>query len=360
MLARSLSRLIPAVLCLACCSRSVQAQEWATRMFDRTEVKFGSVARLADTTFKIKVHNPFVEDIQITGLSTSCGCISWIDKPVITLKSREEREITIRLDTIGHVGDKRVRAYVSLYEPTRRLSASVTIPVEGRIRSDFEVRPSHVGFGAIDLGKSYTQRIGINYIGGRPDWKILKGTVSNKHLSVEVHERSRNGGTATYEAIVLIDAAAPAGTLRDQLILTTNEAGDSTIAIPVEARVEADIVVTDVQFGTVSPGQAKSMTVVVRGKKPFKIEQVSPIVKVAAARPAEDGTGTPADQPSVADAIAVKLPPNAAAVQVLTVTLDPPAASGLFEEDFAITIADRPAPVHFKVRGRIQSTAAGN
>lgn len=356
MLARCVTRVLFSVLGVASAMSSADAQEWATKMLDRTEIKFGSVARLADTTFKVKVRNPYVEDIQVTNLTTSCGCISWIDRPVITLKSREERELTIRLDTVGHVGDKRVRAYVTLYEPSRGLNAQVTIPVEGRIRSDFEVRPSYVGFGAIDLGKSYTQRIGINYIGGRPDWKILKGTVSSQFLSVEVHERSRNGGAATYEAIVLIDANAPLGVLRDQLILTTNDVGDATIAIPVEARVEADIVVTDVQFGTVTPGQPKSMTVVVRGKKPFKIEKVDQVVKVAAARPADDGSTPAGDTVTLSDAIAVKLPATpTAAVQVLTVTLTPPSESGLFEEDFSIVIEGRRQPVPFKVRGRIQS-----
>jgi hypothetical protein len=157
-------------------SLPVLGQDWGRKMFDRTEIKFGSVARLAETTFKIKVKNIYKEDIQITSLSTSCGCISWQEASSLplTVPSNQERVLTIKLDTVRHAGDKHVTAFASLYEPTRGLSSSVSIPVEGRIRSDFEVRPSYVGFGPIDLGKSYTQRIGINYIGGRPDWKSLR------------------------------------------------------------------------------------------------------------------------------------------------------------------------------------------
>lgn len=352
---QSISRVLIPLVVVACAAAPVLAQEWGAKMFDRHEVKFGSVARFADTTFKFKVTNPFVEDIQITNLSTSCGCISWTDRQFpITIKSKEVRELTIRLDTVGHQGDKRVRAYVSLLEPTRGSSSSLTIPVEGRIRSDFEVRPSYVGFGPIDLGKGYTQKIGINYVGGHPNWRIVAAKTTSPHYSAKVVETGRAGGTASYEAIVEIDARAPVGVLRDQLILTTNEGGDSTISIPIEAKVEPDIVVTDVQFGTLAPGQAKSTNVVVRGKKPFKIEKVDHIVREVRARPTEDGTVPGAGTVAMADNIEVKVPESAAAVQLLMLTVTPPADAGMFEEEFAIQIAGRSQPVTFKARGRVQ------
>ena len=277
----AVTRLLVPLVIFAWSTMPVLAQDWGKKMFDRSEIKFGSVARLADTTIKIKVKNVFKEEIQVTNLSTSCGCISWVDAAnlPISIPSNQERVLTIRLDTVRHAGDKHVTAYASLYEPGRGLSSSVSIPVEGRIRSDFEVRPSYVGFGPIDLGKSYTQRIGINYIGGRPDWKIIQAKTTNPHYTAQVVEKSRGGGSATYEAVVTIDASAPEGALRDQLILTTNEGYDANISIPIEAKIEADIVVTDAQFGAVTPGQPKSMTVIVRGKKPFKIEKVDHVVR---------------------------------------------------------------------------------
>ena len=350
------TRILVPLVVVACSAASVAAQDWGAKMFDRSEIKFGSVARLADTTFKVKVKNPYVEEIQITSLSTSCGCISWIDKPTISIPSKQERELTIRLDTVGHSGDKRVRAYVSLFVPAKGLSASVTIPVEGRIRSDFEVRPSYVGFGPIDLGKGYIQRIGITYLGGRPDWKIMEAKVNNPHLTARFVEKSRAGGSATYEATVEIDANAPLGVLRDQLIFTTNDAGDSSISIPIEAKVEADIVVTDVQFGTVAPGQIKSMTVIVRGKKPFKIEKVDHVITEVRAKPSEDGSlpVSVTSTVSLADAIVVKVPATTAPLHMLTITVTPPAEPGMFDEEFAIVIEGRRQPVTFKARGRIQ------
>lgn len=352
--ASAIPRIVFPLVVVACCAAGASAQDWGAKMFDTREIKFGSVPRLSNTTFKVKIRNIYVETIQLTSLTTSCGCISWIDKAPISIPSKQERELTIRLDTVGHSGDKRVRAYVSLYEPGKGYSSQVTIPVEGRIRSDFEVRPSFVGFGAIDPGKSYVQRIGVNYIGGRPDWKILGARVSSPHLTAQVVETRRAGGSVTYEATVQIDANAPLGILRDQLILTTNDVGDSAISIPVEAKVEPDIVVTDLQFGMVRPGQPKSMTVVVRGRKPFKIEKVKQVTRELRARPAEDGTVPSAGTVALSDSVAIKVPAGSAAVQIVTLTVTPPAEAGMFDEEFSVVIEGRPQPVTFKARGRIQ------
>jgi hypothetical protein len=341
------------LLAVLCSTASAVAQDWGDKMFNEREIKFGSVARLSDTTYKLKIRNLYVEEIQVSSLSVSCGCISWVDATPFTLKSKEERELTLRLDTVRFTGDRNVRATVSLYEPTRGFSDTVTFPVTARIRTDVEVQPSYIGFGPIDLGKSYTQRIGISYRGGRGDWKILEGKVSNPHLTAEVVETSRQGGTVTYEARVIIDANTPAGVVRDQLVLKTNEPGEANITIPVDARVEADIVITDVQFGSVRPGQPKSMTLVVRGKKAFKIEKVEHIVSQTAAKPTEDGTVPAAANVPMNDAIAVKVPSNTAPLHMLSVTLTPPTSAGMFEEDFAVTIEGRPQPVSFKVKGRV-------
>ena len=357
MLSPVVSRFVVPLVVVAASAASAAAQDWGAKMLDKREIMFGSVPRLSNTTFKVKVKNIYVEEIQITSLSTSCGCISWIDKAPISIPSKEERELTIRLDTVGFQGDRKVRAMMSFYEPAKGYTSHVSIPVEGRIRSDFEVRPSYVGFGSIDLGKSYVQRIGINYIGGRPDWKILNAKVNNPHLTAQIVEKSRSGGSATYEATVQIAANAPMGVVRDQLILTTNDVGDSTITIPVEARVEPDIVVTDAQFGTVTAGQPKSMTVVVRGKKPFKIDKVDHVAREVRAKPAEDGTLPAAAAGGLADAITVKLPANSAAapLHVLTLTINAPTDAGMFDEEYAIMIEGRPNPVSFKVKGRVQS-----
>ena len=357
-----------ALIVAALTATPVFAQDWGDKMLDRTEVKFGTVARLADTTFKLKVTNLYTDPVQITSLGVSCGCLSWVDQTPVTLASKEVRELTLRLDTVRFTGDRNVRATVSFYEPAHGYSDSVTIPVTARIRSDIEVHPSYVGFATIDLGKSYTQKIGVTYNGGRGDWKITEAKVGNPHLTAQVVEKSRVGGTANYEVLVVIDGSAPVGVLRDQLVLTTDEPGNSTVSIPIEARVEADIVVTDVLFGMVTPGQTRSMNVIVRGKKPFKISEVSHVTREVRLKPAADpaanvvGTAPASPVASLPDeAFKFKYPESAAVVQMVSLTFTPPVELGLFEEEFVLKIDGRAQPVTFKVKGRIiEPPATGN
>ena len=152
-------------------------------------------------------------------------------------------------------------------------------------------------------------------------------------------------------------------------MLTTDEVGNNNvISIPIEAKIEADIVVTDVQFGTVSPGQAKSMNVIVRGKKPFKIAEVNHVTREVRLKPADDvvssgvipPVGTQKDAASVPataslsdDAFKIKCPEAAAVVHMVPLTLTPPAESGLFDEEFVLKIDGRAQPVTFKAKGRI-------
>jgi hypothetical protein len=344
-------------------SAPIAAEDWGDKMFDRPKIKFGTVARLADTTFTVTVKNPYAEEIQITSLTTSCGCISWTEQAPISIASRAERVLTIRLDTVRHVGEKRVKAIVGLLEPVKGSTSTVTLPVEGRIRDDFEVRPSSVAFGTVDLGSGYTQRISINYQ-GHAGWKLSSAKVENAHLTTQIVEKARNNGTIQYDVVVELKPDAPAGTLRDRLILTTNEAGSSEIAIPVEARVENDIVVTDAQFGMVTIGQSKSITVMLRGKKAFEIEKVEQITHEGKEKAALRGN----DQPTVSttiesstndliDTFKTEFASGVTQLHMLTLTMTPPNEAGMFDETFAVTIRGRKLPVTFHTKGRIQDQA---
>jgi hypothetical protein len=336
-------------------------QEWGEKMFDKHEIKFGSVARLADTTFRLTVKNPYLEEIRITSLTTSCGCISWSDPLPISIPSRGERELTIRLDTVRHSGDKRVKAFVVLSEPLKGITSTVTIPVEGRIRNDFEVRPSSVAFGAIDLGRGYTQRISVVYT-GQHDWKITSAKVVSPYLATKIIEQRRDGGVVQYEIVVELKPNAPAGVLHDQLVLATNEGTNQDVSIPIEARVEPDIVVTDAQFGAVPPGRPKSVTVILRGKKPFQIDKVEHATRVVAAGALAAASIIPSDSQSSAatDAFKFEFATNIAPVHTLTLTFTPPADAGMFDESFSVAISGRTQPVTFQARGRVLDQAASN
>ena len=121
-------------------------------------------------------------------------------------------------------------------------------------------------------------------------------------------------------------------------MLVTDDANNPQIPVHVEAKIEPEIVVADVQFGQVAPGQPKTVNVVVRGKKPFKIEKF--------------------ERTKSGDSIKMKKSNDLKPVHQLTLTLTPPNEPGLFEEEFFLTISGRAEPITFKARGRILEAPA--
>lgn len=320
---------------LAVAPLSAQDYDWGRKMLDRKDVRFGSVAKNADVVFKFNVKNIYKEDILISSLSTSCGCISWQDQARLPIRitSGNTEQVTIRLDTVRHQGDKNVTAFMTLTEPTRGLTSQLSFPVQGRIRQDVVLQTNQLNFGQVEQGRAMEHRLNVSYTGGRPDWKITQAKVNSPYLMTKVIEKSRGGGSANYEVILTLKGDAPVSRIADQMLVMSDDIGDTGYAVAVEAQVEPDIVVADVQFGQVTPGHPKSQNLVVRGKKPFKIE------KIETAKPDES--------------FKVKFNETVSQVHMVTVTFTPTAEQGVFEENFMVTVAGREQPVQFKAKGRV-------
>ena len=345
----------------------LSAQDWGDAMFDRRKIEFGTVARSAETTFTVTIKNPYLEEITVSSLTTSCGCISWQEKLPISIPSRGERDLTIRLDTVRHVGDKRVKAFVTLYERTKGLTANVTIPVEGRIRNDVEVRPSSVAFGAVEPGSGSTQRISIIYTGPLRDWRIVAAEVTSDNLQTRIMEKARGVDGTHYEILVDVKPAAGIGTIRDRLVMKTNEVGSHDVTIPIDGVIEPDIIVADAHFGAVTPGHPKSITIVLRGKKPFQIEQVDHVARLIAQPRESDGAplvmvavGRNGIATAATSDFKTEFSRTIAQIQKMTMTFTPSAEAGIFEESFSVMIKGREQPVTFQALGRILDQTVTN
>lgn len=307
--------------------------DWAQKMLDRKDFNFQVVAKGADASLRLRIENVYKEEIQITNATTGCGCVSWDEKTFpLVIPSGQSLSLTLRLDTVRFDGERKSKAKLFFLGPAPILGDEVEFPVEGYIRKDIVVSPGAVNFGAVDVGKAAEQRVAVTYA-GRPDWKIELAEGKNTSLVTQLVEKSRGNGLVNYELIVALKPEAPAGNLRDQITLITNDVNNPKIPVLVEARVEPDIVVSDLQFGAVSVGQSRTMNVVIRGKTPFKIEKIE---------------RTKADS-----SFRVKTPAAIAAVYSLPLTFAPPNQPGPFDEEFFVTISGRKDPVTFKAKARI-------
>jgi hypothetical protein len=321
------------------CAASTQAQElsWAEKMFDKRTHDFGVVARGADTRYRFVVTNLYRDSVHISDVRTTCGCTA--AKPTKhSLASRESAHIEVTMNTRKFMRRKDSNLIVTFDQPQY---AEVRIPLTAYIRTDVVLSPGGVKFGAVDHGTESRRTIKIDYA-GRSDWSIRDVRSRNKHVTYRLTEKQRSTGRVTYELEALLDASAPAGDFRDQMILVTDDANNPHVPVLVEGRVEADFTITPavVSLGTLVPGQQKTVSVVLRGKKPFAIEKV--------------------ECESSQEAFKIRLPKNVRQVHVVPITVTPPDVAGKFSELFLVTIAGRAEPITFRAYGRIATTTAGN
>ncbi len=322
------------VLLLTSSAFAEQDPLWVEKMLNRTDFKFGNVAKGANASLQLQVKNIYKEDIHITNATTGCGCVSWDEKafPII-VKSGTTVALTLRLDTVRYDGKRDSKATLSFSEPIRGSFNSIEFPITAFIRKDIVLVPGEVNFGAVDLGAGAEQRVAINYA-GRADWRITKATAGNPNLNPQLVEKSRGNGLVNYELVVTLKPTTPAGGLRDQITLVTDDVNNPQIPVLVEAKVEADLVVTEPPFVQAEVGQAKKLNVIIRSnKKPFTIDKI--------------------ERTKSNESFKVVTPAETKTVHSLPLTFIPPDEPGPFEEEFFLTISGREQPLTFKVKGRI-------
>jgi hypothetical protein len=258
-------------ICCMLAGPSAIAQDWAAKMFQTTSHDFGTVARGTKAQFRFQVKNIYEEDAHITSVRSSCGCTTpQVTKP--DLKTFETGEIVADFNTRDFLGHKSATLTVHFDRP---FTAEVQLQVAGFIQGDIVLQPGALDLGTIDLGKSAEQRLKVTYT-GRENWKIVDVKTADPHFEVEITELARRPGNITYDLLVRLTKDAPVGYVKDQLILVTNDSRVAELSVDMQGRVISDITISPSHLflGVVQPGQRVTQTLVVRGKKPFKIIDV--------------------------------------------------------------------------------------
>jgi len=248
------------------------AQDWAGKIFQTSSHDFGVVARGEKAEFAFVLENLYVEDVHIAGVRASCSCT----KPEIqvpTLKTHEKGAILARFNTPAFVGAHGATLTVTFDKP---YFAEVHLQVRGYIRSDVMINPGIANFGEVDEGNSYEREIIVNHFGSY-DWRIVTARCANPHLSATPTEVSRSSGQVSYRVTVRLDQQAPSGYFTEQLVLDTNDPQGRQIHVPVAGTVESGISLSpgSLFMGVVQPGQKVTKLLVVRGREPFQISQIT-------------------------------------------------------------------------------------
>jgi hypothetical protein len=268
---RFLRRACPCLLALMAHAGPAMAQEWATKMFPVTSHNFGTVAKGSKTEYRFVFRNIYNEDLHVVGVRTSCGCTS----PEVTkrdLKTHETAEVVAKFNTRTFLGQHGATITVTFDKPFR---AEVQLRVAGNIRGDVTFEPPFVDLGNVDLGKGAERIVRVTRVGGTP-WTIKDVRSLNSSFEVLLSKPTRTATQTAYELTMRLKPDAPAGYVKGQLILVTDDARATQIPMDVEGRVVAEVTVSPqlLALGSVLSGGSVTKNVVVRANREFSITGV--------------------------------------------------------------------------------------
>ncbi len=253
------------------------AQGWAKDMFDHTFHDCGVVARGASVEHRFTLNNIYLEDVQITSVRSSCGCTG-VQITKQFLKTYETADIVAVLDTTKFLGHKEATITVTFSRP---FPAEVQLRVTSFIRGDVVCEPGAIHFGTVVQGTRAPVQVLVSYA-GRNDWRITDIQSNNPYLAATIREVSRAQGKVTYELGIMLTEKAHVGYVKDFVLLATNDRAAQTarITLPVDGIViPPPTAVTagpsPLLFGVVDAGQTLNRNLVVRGKTPFRIREVT-------------------------------------------------------------------------------------
>jgi hypothetical protein len=239
-------------------------------MFSTTAHDFGAVARGAKTDFRFPFKNLYVEDVHVASVRSSCGCTS----PEVKdrdLKTYETGYVDATFNTHAFTGYRSATVTVTFDKP---FYAEVQLQVSGNIRGDIVVQPNFVNLGTVNQGQPVERSVTVTQT-TRPDWRILDVRSANTNFEVDVVELTRQRGNVSYDLRVKLKEDAPAGYIKEQLLLVTNDPQAKTFPIELEGRVVPEIsVVQMINFGSLEAGKKATKPLVIQGQRPFKIVDI--------------------------------------------------------------------------------------
>jgi hypothetical protein len=247
------------------------SQEWATKMFPVTSHNFGTVAKGSKTEYRFVFRNLYKEDLHVVGVRTSCGCTS----PEVTkrdLKTHETAEVVAKFNTRTFLGQHGATLTVTFDKP---FHAEVQLRVAGNIRGDVMFEPPFVDLGSVDLGKGAERKVRVTRVGGTA-WTIKDVRSVNPNFEVLLSKPVRAATQTAYELTMRLKPEAPAGYVKGQLILVTDDPRATQIPMDVEGRVVAAVTVSPqlLALGSVLSGGSVTKNVVVRANREFSITGV--------------------------------------------------------------------------------------
>jgi hypothetical protein len=167
--------------------------------------------------------------------------------------------------------------YVSVRfsSPTQDFYSTARLKVSANSRQDIVFNPGAVSFGVVPQGQGAARDISVEYA-GTAKWEVKDEVVTNGlPVEAKVEKLRTKPGVVGYKVSVSLKADAPAGTLKGEMFLKTNDRESPLLPVLVEGNVQASLSASPSLVRVTAPAnEARSANVAVRGPKAFKILSV--------------------------------------------------------------------------------------
>ncbi len=256
--------------CLTCSTASTA--EWADSMFSIKSHDFGTVAAGSLVEFEFTFENPYLEDLHIIAVQSTCGCtIPRIKGNKQTYKTWEKGAIIARINTAAFSGSRGATITVTFNRP---FPAKVQLHVKAHIYDGVLLTPGSIQFGTVHQGVPASKTLRIT----TPDRKvsIVGVETSNPHISAKLGPMERVEGRWGYSLTIKLDAKTPLGYIKDHIMLLAEGYRKTRIPVTVDGRITPTISISpkSLFMGIVAPSDTAHKRVVVRGREPFVITNV--------------------------------------------------------------------------------------
>lgn len=254
-------------------AETARAAGWADALIREQSHDFGPVPRGA------KVRHPFVlinvlnEPVTIVNVRASCGCTTG-QATASVVPPGKSAVVEAEMDTRNFVGKKATVLYVTVSTPRGR-EAEIRLGVSSTILGDIVLNPGTIDFGAVTRGQSATQTLTVDRV-GMPTWQVSRMVSACKAIDATLTETARNGQTVSYLLKVVTKPDAPAGTIRDEIRLLTNDPETPVFPVQVTGTVRGELSASPalLALGKVTSAAGVRGRFLIRGSKPFIIRAI--------------------------------------------------------------------------------------
>ncbi len=211
------------------------AAEPDEKMFpDGVSHDFGFTARGVQLYHAFRIVNTTDKPLRILSVRVSMNRTLSVSSNKDVLQPNEEGKIELICYTNMFVGTKYSTVYVQT-EGTKLLEHRFWTAAISR--DDVAYSPDKLDFGKITRGKTPTAHVTVT-VSGQPKLQVTKASSNSKFIEVQVKELDRDKSQAIFQVSAVVRNDIPAGELRTDVEITTNNPAMPKLLVPLSVSVE--------------------------------------------------------------------------------------------------------------------------